>query len=87
MVGKLFCNINFLEVKLESERALHEGQVDFKVKRSCIDSALRSYNSCRVEPGDKAMSLSTLYMYCSCKGVCDLCTFITILPTYLYSVY
>ncbi len=42
VVGKLFCNIlnNLLVVtgRLESERALHEGQAGFRLKRSCIDS-------------------------------------------------
>ena len=41
MVGKLFCKIlnNRLVSRLESERALYEGQVGFReFKRSCVDN-------------------------------------------------
>ena len=40
VVGKLFCKIlnNRLVIRLESEKALHEGQAGFRVKRSCVDN-------------------------------------------------
>ena len=41
VVGKLFCKIlnNRLVSRLESERALHEGQAGFReCKRSCVDN-------------------------------------------------
>ena len=40
VVGKMFCKIlnDRLVVRLESERALHEGQAGFREKRSCVDN-------------------------------------------------
>ena len=40
VVGKMFCKIlnDYLVVRLESERALHEGQAGFREKRSCVDN-------------------------------------------------
>ena len=40
VVGKLFCKIlnNRLVIRLESEKALHEGQAGFRAKRSCVDN-------------------------------------------------
>ena len=40
MVGKLFCKIlnTRLVIRLESEKALHEGQAGFREERSCIDN-------------------------------------------------
>ena len=40
VVGKLFCKVlnNHLVSRLESEKALHEGQAGFREKRSCADN-------------------------------------------------
>ena len=40
VVGKLFCKIlnNRLVSRLETERALHEGQAGFREKGSCVDN-------------------------------------------------
>ena len=40
VVGKVFCKIlnNRLMIHLEGEKALHEGQAGFRVKRSCVDN-------------------------------------------------
>ena len=42
VVGKLFCKIlnNRSVSRLKSERALHEVQVGFRGKRSCVDNSL-----------------------------------------------
>ena len=40
VVGKLFCKIlnNHLVTRLETERALHEGQAGFRENRSCVET-------------------------------------------------
>ena len=68
VVGKLFWKIlnNRLVVRLESERALHEGQAGFREKRSCVDNifSLTEIIQDRMRKGQSTSAFSLIFRKC-----------------------